>query len=124
MQSIHHWLERISHVAFGFTFLFCVCELMLVMPEPVEAVVRFATVALPAVGAALFGISVHGEFAQSARRSQHMAERLGVLGEHLSAPAPSFAAVSALTESAALAMAGEIDSWQMIYRARPLALPA
>ena len=128
MKRVHRWLDGLSHLFFIVTFLACVYEALGPAPfilSEESKILPFLCIVLPAVGAALFGISVHGEFALSAERSEHMVEQLAVLAERLGGQeAPSFATVSALTEYAAMTMASEIGAWQVIYRARPLALPA
>lgn len=128
MKSVDRWLERLSHAAFILTALACLYELV---PQTrpshafLQGLLSLLCIVLPAFGAALFGISVHGEFAVSAERSEHMVELLTALGERLKREKNmSFATLSALTEYAAMTMAGEIGSWHVIYRARPLALPA
>ena len=131
MKSLHHWLEWLSRFAFFVTALACGYEAasgLSFVPSHIglaEPLLPFLCIVLPAFGAALFGISVHGEFAVSTERSEHMVEQLTVLAERLGGREElSFATVSALTEYAAMAMASEIGAWHVIYRAWPLALPA
>lgn len=128
MESIHNWLEWLSRFAFAATCLACGIEVLagflFPLPPVVTQMLAFLCIVLPAFGAALFGIGVHGEFAVSAERSRNMVDQLTVLSAELgSESAISFATVSALTESAAFIMASEIGNWHVIYRARPLALP-
>lgn len=79
------------------------------------------TVVLPAFGAALFGIRVHGDFEGSAERSGEMRDRLQEIDKLLSDEEMSFAELSALVEYAAAVMASEISDWNFVYRGRPLA---
>jgi hypothetical protein len=130
MKKIADQLEWQSVVAFGLTVAICLWEVF----GPHRAVdgaqfswadiPRAASIFLPAFGAALFGIRVHGDFTGSAERSAEMQRRLSTIASQLAGNKPmSFAELSALTEYAAIVMAGELDDWSFVYRGRPLALP-
>jgi len=132
MRSIEKWLDRLSIAAFAATFLICLFEVLArVFHDPngnegaFAAYFSTATIVLPAFGAALFGIRVHGEFAGSAERSREMMRRLGNIRQRFEDEAEMrFAELSALTEYAVLLMASELGDWGFVYRGRPLALPA
>jgi hypothetical protein len=130
MQKIADQLEWQSIVAFALTFLICVAEVWRAhgpgsgVHSPLDDVLHAASVILPAFGAALFGIRVHGDFEGSAERSAEMQRRLSTIASRMAGNRPmSFAELSALTEYAAIVMAGELDDWSFVYRGRPLALP-
>lgn len=124
MLSVNHWLDGLSIAAFAVTGLVCLYEAVHAADPVGQRPWWFLPVVLPAFGAALFGIRVHGDFKGSARRSGDMGRRLGSIADKLGSDEPmSFAELSSLTEYAALVMAGEIGDWSFVYRARPLALP-
>jgi len=130
MESTYWWLEWLSRIAFAVTFVICAYEVTagmragLAPSETLHETLRALSVSLPAFGAALFGIRVHGDFEGSAKRSVEMERRLAAVAARLGDGAPaSFAELSALTEHAAIIMAGEVGDWGFVYRARPLALP-
>lgn len=131
MGSVAHWLAALGHVAFAITFLVCGYEAaveywpQLTVPWVWHDLPRTLSIVLPAFGAALFGIRIHGEFKSSAERSAAMLRQLETLALQCRVTEQmSFAELSALNEHAATIMASEIGDWSFVYRARPLALPA
>jgi hypothetical protein len=125
MQTVGRCLDVLSYLAFGITFAVCSFELATTSHYgPLSTCLGILTVVLPAFGAALFGIRVHGDFEGSAERSRNMQRRLSAIVDKLRRPEEmSFAELSALTEYAVVVMASELGDWNFVYRARPLALP-
>jgi hypothetical protein len=130
MKSIARWLDILGYSAFGITFIACACEVAINLPlvempdGSIVATLNILSIFLPAFGAALFGIRIHGDFEGSSERSADVMQKLQKVSAKFGSKAPmSFAELSALTEYAAFIMEGEIGDWGFVYRARPLALP-
>jgi len=128
MHRIEDKLETISFWSFAAPFAICVLEILLNREQVGDVLFAFAallTVVLPAIGAGLFGIRVHGDFQGSADRSNAMAKQLNVLlARFTGSEGMRFSELSALTEHAVMLMASELGDWGFVYRGRPLALPA
>lgn len=89
--------------------------------------VLIATV-FPAFGAALHGILTQGDYERIARRSEAMHHRLEGICEELrrqaGASPPNAAEIARLAREAAEVMLAETLDWRVLYRIRPLPLPA
>jgi hypothetical protein len=89
--------------------------------------VTFLTAGLPALGAAVAGIRVHGDFEGSAERSARMAKELEQLSDDY---AGAIARGVILNESAEMlirtagVMSEDLQGWQVLYGRKRLALPA
>ncbi len=80
---------------------------------------------LPAIGAALYGIRIQGDFKAAAERSAVVAARLSSLMRDLGGKHPtSFAKAARIADEAANIMTAELSDWSMIFREKPLSLPA
>jgi hypothetical protein len=87
---------------------------------------------LPALGAALAGISNQGEFVRMAKRSAAMAQHLGALLDDVQrmlnpsqgAAEVSWANVVSLTIGTAQLMSREVMDWRVVFLDRPLNPPA
>lgn len=77
---------------------------------------------LPAFGAAVAGILGHGEFARIARRSAAIHQRLDEL--HQSNSSADYSELTWLAEQAAEVMLSEVLDWHIVFRLKPLDLPA
>jgi hypothetical protein len=123
MHSVEDKLDRIGFWSFFLPFIICAVEFLSSIALP--GWLTILTVVLPALGAGMFGIRVHGDFQGSAERSADMAAQLQNVLDRLDSPEEkSFSELSALTEHAVMLMASEIGDWTFVYRGRPLALPA
>ena len=78
---------------------------------------------LPAIGTALFGIRVQGEFAATAARSAATADRLEVIAASLAREDRSLSRVADLAEAGARAMLADLGEWRLSNQQRPLQLP-
>lgn len=130
MESVLYRVEWLSRGAFALTFMICLYEVVAHVGGHdkdfalLHLILNKACVVLPAFGAALFGIRIHGDFEGSAGRSKEMKRRLTAVAARMDDKNPtSLAELSALTEYAVIVMAGEVGDWGFVYRARPLALP-
>jgi hypothetical protein len=91
--------------------------------EPAELILMAG---LPAIGAALSGIRAQGDFQMSADRSAAMVQDLEALKRQLLAARTqlTISSLSAVLLSLTQTMALELNTWRLIYRRRPLSLPA
>jgi len=130
MHTLEHRLHRIGGALFGGTIAACVTFLVGYFAAHEWTVARAAlftavTAALPALGSAIYGIRVQGDFGGSAGRSQRSAATLEELRAGLAAsPAPTFTQAAALAESAARVMLADLDEWQITHRQHVLTIPS
>ncbi len=141
LHHMEHALHITGEYVFGATLAICLAFLALIVAAGIEGVpfaydlkklvqgpVTAATGFLPALGAALFGIRVQGEFASTADRSIAMMRRLSTtrteLEALLSKGAPTMRELRRNIESAAETMLIEIVDWRFVYSSKPLSLPA
>ena len=136
--------ERISHLLHSFTaclLVFTVGSIVihLVLHFAVggtiswaEGVLTFISAGLPALGAALAGISNQGEFARIMKRSEAMADGLARLSDEIARvslnsngekPAARLRKMSPLAVRTTDLMVGELLDWQVIFLDRPPVLP-
>jgi hypothetical protein len=78
---------------------------------------------MPAMGAAIFGIRMQGDFGASAERSLITASSLDRIVEALATPGIGLARQTVLAEAAAATMLSELDNWHHAYSQRRLELP-
>lgn len=126
MDGIARRLERLSTWSFVAPFVLCLLEILFhrLEWEAVRVWIALPTVVLPAIGAGLFGIRIHGDFHGSAERSERMEGQLKRVVERLQDTTMTFSTLSAVTENVEMLMASELDDWGVVYRGRPLTLPA
>lgn len=98
------------------------------MPGSVKAWVMFLCAFLPALGAAMSGIRVQGEFASTAERSEAMAARLSQLQGEIATEEKNgesgLARLRSLIETTSETMLIEVVDWKFVFRGKPLSLPA
>ena len=75
---------------------------------------------LPAIGTALFGIRVQGDFAGTAARSLVTAEHLEAIAVTLRDPACSLSRAADAAEAAARAMLADLGEWRLSHQQRQL----
>lgn len=140
MERIEHALHRAGDYFFLLTLAACLIYLGIYALIKVESFywaadlkysikgwVTVLTALLPAIGAAMLGIRVQGEFSSSAERSEAMAERLNELAaelEKLDEQTLSLALLQTYVESAAETMLIEVVDWRFVFRGKPISLPA
>jgi hypothetical protein len=78
---------------------------------------------LPALGAAIFGIRVQGDFGGSAERSAATAQDLVRIVEAIEQPGLDLARTTDLVEAAAATMLADLGDWRLAYQQRRLELP-
>ena len=130
MRTLEHRLHRVGSVLFATTIAACVVFLTgyfvahdwTVAHAPLFTAI---TAALPALGGAIYGIRVQGDFGGAGSRSAKAAISLEQLRTALAAePPPEFTQAAALAEAGARVMLSDLTEWQMTYRQRVLAIPA
>ncbi len=132
IERIDYRLELIGTSLFVLTALICVSHLVnhfVPLPEfLVSEALVLASALFPAIGAACFGIRVHGEFSRIAHRSHMMKQRLGEMMRAIEQaetdPNVSLASVAHLSETATHIMMLDVSDWRSVFREKPLSLPA
>jgi hypothetical protein len=84
----------------------------------------FLTVAFPAFGGAFNAIRAQSDFSTLARRSRQTKARLAALREVLSGERLTFARIADRVKIASDMMMDDLVEWQIVFRTRPLSLPA
>ena len=95
------------------------------MPEWVKHnsdLFTFLSAGLPAIGTAVFGIRVQGDYVGSAVRSEQTARVLEHIAEHLHGEEPSLTRAAELSEQAARAMLTDLDEWRLLNQQHDLSI--
>ena len=134
MHRLDHRLHLTGTILFAITALACVSLLLFkgayelvpaldAIQRPFSIGVTIASAALPAIGAAIYGIRMQGDFAGIAARSEALGHDLETLAEVLDADTLSFDTLLRRTRRVTDLLAGDLASWLRAYHARPLTLP-
>ena len=131
-----HKLERRLHHAgeflFGGTIVACagwiICKLAGVPMSfggtiGLTEIVTWLTAAMPALGAAIYGIGMQGDFAGIAQRSEATVARLERLKRALKDDPLEYARLISRLRRLADIMLTDVAHWRTTYQARPLKLP-
>ena len=130
-HTLEHRLHLAGEFLFGGTIVACsawiVCTLAGVPMSfgaiGLTEIVTALTAAMPAVGAALYGIRMQGDFARVADRSLVTVVRLERLKRALNVDPLDYTRLTARLRRLADIMLADIEHWRTTYQARPLALP-
>jgi hypothetical protein len=136
-HALHHWADRCFHYTFGALCLGLVflVFIILVLPEHQEHdILKLAkpwlllfAAGLPALGAALTGIKVQGEFEEAKQRSEQMIAELNALEStylsQLERPPQLEQTAEILIETARI-LSEDLAAWQQLYGRKRLSLPA
>jgi len=79
--------------------------------------------ALPAIGAAIYGIRMQGDFAGIAERNQVLAHHLRSLRDVCDQDELSFDTLRTRVARATDLLTEGLENWHQTYRSRPLVLP-
>jgi hypothetical protein len=135
MHRLEHRLHRLGGALFAITALVCAGVLGI---ETVGAVlahgaggeehhlplgVTVISASLPAIGAAVYGIRMQGDFAGSAERNAALAGQLTLLRKIAQDEAPGFDSLRRLIRRTAELLTADVSQWGRATRARPLSLP-
>ena len=134
LHRLDHRLHRIGELLFALTatvcLVFLVIELAAVaVPALHHAVVPItvwgtvASAALPAIGAAIYGIRMQGDFSGTAERDEELGKRLRRLRALSDDTLTSYDALRYRTDQVADLLTQDLSSWLHTYASRPLALP-
>lgn len=141
LERVHHRLDKAAEACFALAVVSVLTYLLAkgagvmgIAPKHLAAdlspVLTFCGVAFPTLGANLAGIRYFGDFERFAAISRVAAERLGGIEARLTlllsgAPAAlTYAAAADLIHALDEAVVDEIASWQAVFGAKHLALPA
>ena len=122
LHVFDHRLHILSLCSFALAFVVALSHFFLEEPA-----LEYLSIALPTIGAALFGVRNHGEFARVSDRSKRMEVALTQIRDELANSASATADRQTLELKAqiiAQTMLSETNEWQNLVRARPLELPA
>ncbi|MEH3102751.1 MAG: hypothetical protein PGN12_02460 [Sphingomonas phyllosphaerae] len=134
MHLLEHRLHRFGGLLFAMTALVCACVLGIelvwtfLLHEPgVEHAlplgVTVVSASLPAIGAAVYGIRMQGDFAGAAERNAALATQLTALRRIAQDEVPDFDALRRLIRRTAELLTADVSQWSRATRARPLSLP-
>jgi hypothetical protein len=136
MHKLEHRLHHLGTILFAMTAMICVGLLIYKMMDkmvgmaaldaiahPVLTATTIASAALPAIGAAIYGIRMQGDFAGIAERSESLAHNLTTLRQVIDADVLSFDTLKRRVARATDLLTQDLASWLQTYHARPLTLP-
>ncbi|WP_150125007.1 hypothetical protein [Tsuneonella mangrovi] len=134
MHRMDHRLHLLGTTLFGLTALACIFLLGIKAAGMVESnvehladratlIVTILTAALPAVGAAIYGIRMQSDFAGIAQRNQELGEDLAALRRLIVAEPLDFDILNLRTRRVTSLLTADLSDWLHTFHARPLALP-
>ncbi|RZJ06340.1 MAG: hypothetical protein EON89_00615 [Brevundimonas sp.] len=134
MHDLEHRLHLAGTALFATTALACVGLLAFkavahVVPAayplqaPLSLTVTIISAAFPAIGAAIYGIRMQGDFGGAAARSERLRHDLSTLRRVIDADSLDFDTLSRRVRRVADLLEGDLTTWLRTYHARPLALP-
>lgn len=132
MHKLEHRLHHLGELLFALTILACVGWIAVKLAGlsvsftptiGLTEVVTALTTALPAIGAAIYGIRMQGDFVGIADRSEATVARLKRLMRSLDDENLDYTKLLARLRRLAEIMLTDVEHWRTTYQARPLALP-
>ncbi|MDP1026852.1 hypothetical protein Q5H91_06485 [Sphingomonas sp. KR1UV-12] len=133
MHKLEHRLHRLGGALFTTTALVCAgvlgIELVWTFSHAPGAHhslpigVTVVSAALPAIGAAIYGIRMQGDFAGAAERNSVLAKQLVELRRIVADEPPGFDGLRRLIRRTAELLTADVSQWLRTTRARPLSLP-
>ncbi len=127
MHMLDHRLHVTSILLFAVTIIGCVTSVVvnLVLHNPElshSKVFVIVAAGLPAIGAAIFGIRMQGDFGSTEERSRGTADNLKRIADALEHPHVTLARSTDLVEAAAATMLNDVSEWRRAYQKRTLQL--
>ena len=132
MHKLDHRLHHAGEILFGGTIVACagwiICKLAGVPMTfggtiGLTEIVTALTAAMPALGAAIYGIGMQGDFAGIAQRSEATVARLERLKRALKDDPLEYTRLISRLRRLADIMLTDVAHWRTTYQARPLKLP-
>lgn len=136
MHRLEHRLHRLGGALFITTALICVVHFVVEIADKMElpfapydysalllGVATIASAALPAIGAAIYGIRMQGDFSGSAERSETLHAHLKTLREVIEEDDLEFDTLRRRVRRLADLLTQSVATWRETYHARPLSLP-
>lgn len=136
MRRLEHRLHRLGTTLFAMTALTCLGLFLFEIAyqaklsaslthvaKPLVTAATIASAALPAMGAAIYGIRMQGDFAGSAERSEALRRHLESLRRVMASDALDFDTLRRRVRRATDLLTEGLGSWLQTYHARPLTLP-
>lgn len=136
MHRLEHRLHRLGGALFLTTGLICVIHFLIeVVSEmgldiahgdqasPFLAAATVASASLPAIGAAIYGIRMQGDFSGSAERSDGLHAHLATLRDVVEEDRLDFDTLRRRVRRLGDLLTQEVANWKETYHARPLSLP-
>lgn len=132
MHALESRLHAAGEILFGGTIVACVVWIIAKLTNVpmtfggtigLTEIVTALTAAMPAMGAALYGIGMQGDFAGIAQRSEATVARLERLKRALKGDPLEYARLNARLRRLADIMLTDVAHWRTTYEARPLKLP-
>jgi len=136
MHQLEHRLHLLGIALFGLTAMVCIgslafeallrlwgVELSAQAAHRFVVCVTIATAGLPALGAAIYGIRMQGEFADAAERAHALEHQLGLLRSVIDTDELSFDTLKRRIQYATSLLTTDLSTWHQTYVARPLSLP-
>jgi hypothetical protein len=136
MRRLEHRLHLLGTALFATTAFTCVglflfeivhhlrpAAALSAMAHPLLTATTIASAALPALGAAIYGIRMQGDFAGSADRSDTLRRHLASLRKVMEEDELEFDTLRRRTLRATDLLTAGLGSWLQTYHARPLTLP-
>jgi hypothetical protein len=134
MHHLEHRLHKLGTILFMATAATCLALLLFkamhgwlpgaeALQGPVTIAATIVGAALPAIGAAIYGIRMQGEFAGIAARNDALVAQLVTLRHVMTADTLSFDALNRRIRRMTTLLTGNLENWLQTYHARPLALP-
>jgi hypothetical protein len=127
MHLLDHRLHQAGMILFLVSILSCLCSVAMNLlahdfARTHAAWFIAASAGLPALGGAIFGIRMQGDFGTTAERSLITAAKLTRIAESLAQPGLSLARQTDLAEAAAATMLADLAEWRRAYERRTLQL--
>jgi hypothetical protein len=132
MHALESRLHAAGEILFGGTIVACVIWIIAKLAHVpmtfggtigLTEIVTALTAAMPAMGAALYGIGMQGDFAGIAQRSEATVARLERLKRALKDDPLEYPRLNARLRRLADIMLTDVAHWRTTYQARPLKLP-
>lgn len=132
MEKVEHRLHMFGELLFAATVLACGFWIILKITHPAimstggvgpTQWVTVATAFMPALGAAIYGIRMQGDFHGMAHRSDTTAKMLARLRRGIECDAPNYEVMKDRVKRLQDILLMDVEGWRTTYQARPLHLP-